>query len=317
MIPDPLILAWGVPVVAALIGAVIARLVSVFSLRGADESVMRTNVDGRPVPVVLGWPLVAGGLAALVFVAFWSHQLSASGSANFGYRFFFHHHDGLEWIQRAHEGLLWVSHWLTGSAIVLISVMYRAGLWDDLRGDERPRGFRGHLAALRGGRLTGGLVKVIAGGVVGVLVTWMILGTFRPLLLFALIALAMPLGANLLNLFDRAPGRASKVFLLLAIPLAAFGDPLWRTLAAGSIGATLALLPFDLKARGMLGDAGVNPLGGILGLGLAVNFAGSMWSLAGVVLLLLALNVASEKWSFSEIIANNRLLARLDHLGRE
>lgn len=317
MIQDPFVLGWGVPIVAAVIGAGVARLVSVFSLRWADEGVMRTNVDGRRVPVVLGWPLVAGTLAALGCVAIWSEWSSAAGTANFGYRFFSHHSDGFAWIQRAGEGLLWISHWLTASAIVLVTVTYRAGLWDDLQGDERPRGFRGHLAALRGGRVTGGLVKLIAGGAVGAIVTWMILGAFRPVLLFLLISLAMPLGANLLNLFDRAPGRAGKAFLLLAIPLAAFGDPLWRTLAAGAIGAALVLLPLDLKARGMLGDAGVNPIGGLLGLGLAVNFAGAESSLFMVVGLMLALNLASERWSFSEVIANNRLLARLDHLGRE
>ena len=96
-----------------------------------------------------------------------------------------------------------------------------------------------------------------------------------------------------------------------------FGDPLWRIIASGAIGATLAILPLDLRAKGMLGDAGANPLGAILGLGLVVGFGGSFAALIGVAIVLLALNLASERWSFSAVIERTPWLARLDHLGRK
>ena len=167
-----------------------------------------------------------------------------------------------------------------------------------------------------GGAVTGGLVKVLAGGLVGMLALWVLEGevSFAPSILLG--AAAVALTANLINLFDRAPGRALKVSILVAAPLF-FLDPDWRLLAAGTIGSAMALLPIDLQARGMLGDAGANPLGAILGLGLAMASGGETWVLATIVVVLLALNLASEKWSFSAIIDRTPWLARLDHLGRK
>ena len=65
----------------------------------------------------------------------------------------------------------------------------------------------------------------------------------------------------------------------------------------------------------MLGDAGANPLGAVLGLGLAVTF-GFYLDLYAIVVLL-ALNLASERWSFSAFIARTPPLRWVDSLGRE
>ena len=307
MTPDPLILNWGVPVVAALIGAAVCRFYARLRLAAPDERVMRTNVDGHRVPVVLGWPLLMGALAGIGALAAWSEWHHPSSSAGLGYRYFLSIEEGLHWIPR--RVLL--------GAVLLLVVMFVAGWWDDRRGDERPRGFTGHLGALGGGRLTGGVIKLLAGGVVGLATAVLLLHGFQPVRYVVVIALVVALSANLVNLFDRAPGRAGKVFLAAALPLAVFGDPLWRIVAAGTLGAVAAILPLDLKAKGMLGDAGANPLGALLGLGLVVAFTGSFWTLAVVAVILLALNLASERWSFSAVIERTPWLARLDHLGRK
>lgn len=308
MTPDPLILNWGVPVVAALIGAAVCRFYARLRLAAPEERVMRTNVDGHRVPVVLGWPLLMGALAGIGAVAAWSEWSHASSSVGLGYRHF---------LGVSEEGLHWIPRQLLLGAALLLMVMFVAGWWDDRRGDERPRGFAGHLGALGGGRLTGGVIKLLAGGVVGLATAVMLLRGFEPVRYVVVIALIIALAANLVNLFDRAPGRAGKFFLAAAIPLAIFGDPLWRIVAAGALGAAVAILPLDLKAKGMLGDAGANPLGAVLGLGLVVGFAGSFRTLDVVALILLALNLASEKWSFSAVIERTPWLARLDHLGRK
>lgn len=302
-----MILDWGVPIVAALIGAGTCWLLARWGIGHAGERRMRVNLEGRPVPAVLGWPVVAGGFLALVFVLVVSELTNAHHSVNFGFRFF----------GDPDHGLRWIDPLLIASVGVLLLGLYEAGWWDDLRGDERPRGFAGHLGALSGGAVTGGMVKLAVGGLVGVAVAAMIFEGVGYVWSFVPFALAIPLGANAINLLDRAPGRALKVFIVFALPLAAVGDPLWRILAAGTIGAAIVALRFDLRAAAMLGDAGANPLGGLVGLGLAVNLGGSRTVLWALMFVLLALNLASEKWSFSEVIARNRVLARLDQLGRE
>jgi hypothetical protein len=94
-----------------------------------------------------------------------------------------------------------------------------------------------------------------------------------------------------------------------------FGHPLWGLAAAPLIGALLGCFGPDLKERAMLGDAGANPLGAVIGLGLAVTF--DIWLTALAIVILLALNLASEKWSFSAFIDRTPPLRWLDSLGRE
>ena len=72
--------------------------------------------------------------------------------------------------------------------------------------------------------------------------------------------------ANLVNLLDLRPGRAGKAADLAAA--ATLGGPAGG-LVAGPLGATLAVLPEDLGERVMLGDAGANAVGALLGLRLA------------------------------------------------
>jgi hypothetical protein len=127
--------------------------------------------------------------------------------------------------------------------------------------------------------------------------------------------------ANLLNLFDLRPGRASKVTLAWAALLAA-GSPAAgrargqaaRSAAAAAAGPALALLPEDLGERAMLGDAGANALGALLGVAVAAGLPRSarLAVLAGVV----GLTAASEKVSFTKVIARTPALNKLDMLGR-
>lgn len=116
--------------------------------------------------------------------------------------------------------------------------------------------------------------------------------------------------ANLLNLLDLRPGRALKVGLLTGSPLVAAGGGL----AAGPVGAAAALLPEDLGERTMLGDCGANALGAVLGTALVTRTgpAGRVVALAAIA----GLTAASERVSFTQVIAGNRVLRRLDELGR-
>ena len=189
------------------------------------------------------------------------------------------------------------------------------GAYDDLYGTTKSKGFKGHLTALGRGEVTSGAVKILGIGATGLGAAALVSrGPVDTLVNGAAIAGT----ANLANLFDLRPGRAIKVGLLTGGPLLAaslFRDaPLTAALTAVPLGAAAALLPDDLGERAMLGDAGANALGALLGLA-AVTKLGrrGRFVLLGTVA---ALTAASEKVSFTKVIAGNPVLNRLDMLGR-
>jgi UDP-GlcNAc:undecaprenyl-phosphate/decaprenyl-phosphate GlcNAc-1-phosphate transferase len=83
---------------------------------------------------------------------------------------------------------------------------------------------------------------------------------------------------------------------------------------AAPLGAAIALLPEDLGERAMLGDAGANAIGALLG----VAAAASLSRPARLVLLaaITGLTVASEVVSFTAVIERTPALRWLDMLGR-
>jgi UDP-N-acetylmuramyl pentapeptide phosphotransferase/UDP-N-acetylglucosamine-1-phosphate transferase len=192
------------------------------------------------------------------------------------------------------------------------------GLYDDLVGqlpEQRlAKGFHGHLAALRRGEVTSGVVKIVGVGAVGTAAAFL-LDPRRPAggrILQALLGAGVVAGsANLVNLLDLRPGRALKVGILAGAPLA-----LGRAggLAAGPVGACAGLLPSDLREQTMLGDGGANALGAVLGVALAARYGprGRAVSLA----VLTALTAASEKVSFTRVIAATPVLRQIDRWGR-
>lgn len=189
------------------------------------------------------------------------------------------------------------------------------GFIDDVAAEGEDKGFRGHLRAMRTGRLTTGGLKLVGGGLLAVMAAgftapdslgWMLVD-----------AGVIALGANLGNLFDRAPGRVTKVglacFVALAAGAGATGRPMLGAVAL-VIGASAGLLGPDLGERLMLGDAGSNVIGSVLATGL-VLVSGRGATLAALVVLIL-LNGASEKVSFSRVIDATPPLRALDRLGR-
>jgi hypothetical protein len=184
------------------------------------------------------------------------------------------------------------------------------GAYDDLAGSTASKGFRGHLGALRQGEVTSGLVKIGGIGATG-LVTGALL---REGLVDRVLAGGVVAGAaNLVNLFDLRPGRALKAGLVAAVPLAATGGP-GAGVAATTAGAAAALLPEDLGERSMLGDAGANALGALVGTAFAAG--ASRRSLGLGLAVLVALTAASERVSYSRVIDRTPPLAWLDRLGR-
>jgi hypothetical protein len=165
-------------------------------------------------------------------------------------------------------------------------VVTAIGLADDLlAGPER--GVRTHLRA----GLTTGTLKAVAIPLYGLARTRSVSG-----------ALLVALAANFLNQLDTRPGRALKAYLAFA--------PLVR---APLVPAVL-VAPYDLREMTMLGDAGSNALGALLGLSSVDRVTGRGRKLA--IAVLAGLNLLGETRSFNELIDGSPFLSRLDRLGR-
>jgi len=170
-----------------------------------------------------------------------------------------------------------------GPAVAAIAVI---GLADDLwSGPER--GFVGHL---RSGRTTG-VLKLLGIPAIGLLATRRVSG-----------ALLVGLAANVLNQLDTRPGRALKAYLAAA---PAVDSPL---------GIAVLLLPYDLREMSMLGDAGSNALGGLLGLNSVERFTErGRWVAIGA---LAGLTLIGERRSIGAWIERTPGISWIDRLGR-
>ena len=281
------------PAVTAVIAAAIARAAYTALTRSAPGGAARwarTNHRGEPVTLLEGPAAALAGAAAAA---------AAPGIP-----------------ARSRAALVAAA---TGAAAF--------GGYDDIAGSGDRRGFRGHLGALAHGEVTTGAVKIGGIGATGVAAAALDGGPAVDVVLnSALIAGS----ANLLNLFDLRPGRALKVALVAGIPLgigSLVRPPGNRPAgsrrsavsagaagAAAVIGAGAALLPADLGEQAMLGDAGANALGAVLGTAAAAGLSrrARIAMLAGIT----GLTAASEVVSFTKVIQRTPPLHWLDMLGR-
>jgi UDP-GlcNAc:undecaprenyl-phosphate/decaprenyl-phosphate GlcNAc-1-phosphate transferase len=257
----------------------------------------RTNHRGEPITLLEGPAVAVGGLAG---------ALAATGL------------EPRERIAMAVAG--------AGAAVF--------GGYDDLAGDSASKGFRGHLGALRHGELTTGAVKIVGIGATGLAAALIASrgsagrgsGGRGPAGRQSSGRAAGPLAAadtlidaglvaglaNLMNLFDLRPGRAVKVAAGTGALLAALPGTAGEASAA-PVAAAVAMLPEDLGERSMLGDAGANAIGAMLGVA-ATRLPRT--ARLGLLTAVAGLTAASEKVSFTAVIQRTGPLRWLDMLGR-
>jgi len=179
---------------------------------------------------------------------------------------------------------------VVGLAVPSVAPVAAVGLVDDLwSGPER--GFRAHL---RGGATTGTL-KLVA------IPLWALWRT-RSVQGAVLVALS----ANVLNQLDTRPGRALKAFLV--------GSALLGGRPRGAVAVAVLLAPYDLREMTMLGDAGSNALGAVLGLESVRRLAGLRR--ASAIGALAVVTLIGERRSLGGLIETTPGLRALDALGR-
>lgn len=266
------------PIGSLLLAAVSSALLAVEAVRSPRPRLIRPNYRGTPVPAVLGFCLVAAA------------SITALALQQFGVR------------------LLRVNLILIVIGALVLGLV---GFLDDAV-THSTRGLRAHLASLARGRPTTGILKLLAASLLAIVFATRLGG--GPLRITAVAVLAATC-TNVWNALDVRPGRAVKWGIVVLLAIVGAG---WETdvaLVAGAFGgAAVGVLPFDLTERGMLGDAGSNPLGFVVGASLGLVLP--TWAVVAAAALALGLQLAAETVTISRLIEAVPPLRWFDRLGR-
>jgi UDP-GlcNAc:undecaprenyl-phosphate/decaprenyl-phosphate GlcNAc-1-phosphate transferase len=271
------------------LSAVVALFVVPAGVRGLrDAGFVRSNYSGADLAFPLGAILTTSALVALAPLAFLD--------------------------DRADLDLLdpELRRWIT----YLVGVAFLGFLDDSLgRGEAvaAPRGWRGHIRALREGRLSTGAIKAI--GALA-LAAYAVSGTGRESLEYLADVALLILATNLFNLLDLRPGRAEKALFALGAGICLAEWTLEPVELLGVFAGAVAVGAwFTLRERAMLGDTGSNLAGAIAGVWLLTSLeeTGRLVALAVV----LGLTIFGEFRSISAAVERVPPLRWLDSLGRK
>ncbi|MFT9486311.1 MAG: hypothetical protein ACH0QD_02925 [Tepidibacillus sp.] len=196
--------------------------------------------------------------------------------------------------------------WISLLIITLI------GTYDDLFGDTKVKGLRGHIKAFFHGKITSGFLKAAIGGLIALFLAIYIGDSNLVKVTNFLLILFM---INTINLFDLRPGRALKVFFILFFLLSISSTFLSKNQLGLVVFTILTIVFFqDVHAKIMLGDSGANLIGLHLGIWYSMYFSMSgKWIM---ILFLIGLHIYTERYSLSRLIENNKILKRIDLWGR-
>lgn len=179
------------------------------------------------------------------------------------------------------------------------------GLLDDRLGRPEYRGLRGHLRSIREGRPGTGVLKA-AGGLVGAAAVLALTGSPGEVVSGTLVVC---LTANLVNLLDLRPLRALKGYWLLSLCSLGAGSSVQGAL----LGVSVAYSLDEGRRRVMLGDAGANALGAVVGFQICALL--TVWQESLVVALLALFHLWTERNSVSRWIEQRAWAVRLDRWG--
>ena len=199
------------------------------------------------------------------------------------------------------------------------------GLFDDWVGDNRSKGFKGHFRELSRGHLTTGMLKFIGIGLFSLATGFMLYDPMEPMGLARIIfaTLVIALSANFFNLLDLRPLRASKAYIfsmafcIIALLASGIVESEWHQVLCtilAVLGPVLATWKLDADEVAMLGDAGANTMGALVGFIFSITLP--IWLLVVLTVVLLVANFASEKVSYTKIIESVPFLHAIDRAFR-
>lgn len=275
-----------------LVSFVLTLLLQPFLLRMVKEAgFMRENYCHELIPVSMGIIFIFGGFITNILMIVWNRLVDND-------------------LQGYSSSLDEKNMLLLFMAVLAMGLL---GLIDDVWGSRSTTGLKGHLLKLvRERQLTTGALKAIGGGFAAFSLSLFLSAGIGELLVNTLL---LALCTNAINLLDLRPGRAIKGFCFAIIPVLLLAGDLKGSLAVFSfIGAALAYFPLDVRAKAMMGDAGSNVLGMILGLSIVWNYNLSVRIV--VLCCLVVLHLYTEKYSLTKTIEKIPLLRMIDELGR-
>ncbi len=273
---------WPILATGLIAGIASALLIRALPRRLAAAGLARRNFRGETIPTACGISIVVGSALALVAVGF-----------------------GLMPFHRSFAAML-----------VALGGFGALGLADDRWGSPAAKGLRGHVRKLLvERRFTSGLAKAVGGALAGLLIAGPILGVsgWQIVVPGAIIALS----ANLVNLLDLRPGRATAASLaLLASAMAALlaRAAIVETACVMAV-ASGAAATYRRDALGliMLGDTGSNAVGACVGVSFVLAATSAEARLA-ILIGLAAVHLIAERHSLSAIIEAHPFLRALDRL---
>jgi UDP-GlcNAc:undecaprenyl-phosphate GlcNAc-1-phosphate transferase len=238
---------------------------------------VKPNFAGRPILSSYGIPLFGYVVAAILALSSFGHALPRNAALYLG----------------------------------VMGAMWLLGAIDDVLGSREVGGFRGHFRKLfTEHKLTTGAMKALGGGMVGLVGGYYAAGGDIPRWIAS--ALLIPLSANVLNLVDLRPGRATAVFFtgLGVTYMWANGRLSEPWIVAAIALVTLAFAVPDSLGRAMMGDSGSNALGAALGVTMALSTGPAFQT--GAIFAFVAVHWYSEKHSITKLIESNPILRTID-----
>lgn len=253
------------------------------------------NFNGAPVTIGLGLVWVVWAIAIAVLsnlVAFGTQVLTAAIQSSGGIP--------EDFISSVSFSPLATATHVVPFLLVIGTALF--GLADDVFGGSDDKGFAGHIGALRSGRLTTGMLKLVGIGALAFVTSTSIASTIDAAdpavaaatgwmhaafvaLTWIAATLVIALCANLVNLTDVRPGRAMKSFIPLAVAGVALCTWGFWTSLQKAIASTAA-------ASGIAGAADLSG-------GLPTGAQAWAWGIGSVVcMLLLVLGPVFASWRY-------------------
>lgn len=206
------------------------------------------------------------------------------------------------------------------------------GVIDDIYGQQTQKGLKGHFKYfLYERKISTGILKIIFSFIAVIIFIFCIKNGFdeevalesfiktNPLIITPIIMLF----TNFFNLLDLRPGRTAKTFLLfiylsllLFLPILPYYLGVWGFIFFAFLGpviiSLLIYLPYDLSGKIMLGDAGSNFLGFIMGAIIVILYPLPLQIIW--LIFLIVVHIYAEKYSISDLIESNKFLLFFDNL---